>query len=198
MGHGYGRYSVNFVTICAKNRNEIFSAVVGPAIDRPTATQAATATDNRSPLLQQHGGLTYRPPSNAGLPQVVLFDVGRKIEGAIINISQIYPNVYIDVHVIMPDHLHMILVIDDCRQIADNGQALAVPTVSAVVSSLKQTVSMQYAFPVWGSSFHNRIVRSENDYQEIAEYIEKNPVAWYNKRIYRGACVSRETLGVGG
>ena len=108
-----------------------------------------------------------------------LSDIGRMVEVAINRISQTYPDVCVDQYVIMPDHVHLILTITRCSR----RQGLAdvqspVPTVQTVVGQMKRFVSMQCGFSVWQKSFHDHVIRNEEDYLQIAEYIETNPRRW--------------------
>lgn len=169
--YDYSRNGVYFVTICAKNHEEWFG-FVGAAICR----QSTGHTDNMSPDSPQ--SLT----SDNGLLQTGLFDIGRKIEVAINNIPQVYPEVSVNRYVIMPNHVHLILVIDSNNQV--DGRQIAAPTVNSIIGNMKRVVSMQYEFPVWQKSFHDHIIRNKKDYRRIVEYIENNPATWREDCFY--------------
>ena len=38
--------------------------------------------------------------------------------------------------------------------------------------------------PLWQRSFHEHVIRNENDYREIWEYIDQNPVRWDEDRYH--------------
>ncbi|HAJ65218.1 MAG TPA: hypothetical protein DCM61_01375, partial [Clostridiales bacterium] len=38
--------------------------------------------------------------------------------------------------------------------------------------------------PLWQRSFHEHVIRNENDYREIWEYINANPAKWVEDRYY--------------
>jgi putative transposase len=160
-GYDYARNGAYFVTICAKNHDAFFG-FVGTATCRPTIC----------------------PPGDKERPQMILYDIGRNIDIAINNIPQIYPCVYVNKYVIMPNHVHLILIIDSDQQPPNNGREVVAPTINSVIGGMKRFVSMQYRFPVWQKSFHDHIIRNKKDYRRIAEYIENNPATWREDCFY--------------
>ena len=100
-----------------------------------------------------------------------------------------YPCVSCPIYVVMPNHFHAILTIDR----ADMESA---PTISIVVQGFKRLSTIEYIKAVkdgllppfdkqiWQRTFHDHIIRNENDYLEIAEYIQNNPLRWQLDRFY--------------
>ena len=189
-GYDYSQNGAYFVTICAKDRLELFSAItVGAATCRPCS----------SSICRPNTEITAN-----GRPYVELSDIGYAIDIAINNIPKTYPLVLVDAYVIMPNHVHLILILDNGRheqttreeraelivqfhhQVAvDNGRQVAAPTtVQTIIGHMKRFVSMKYGFSVWQKSFHDHIIRNENDYIRIAEYIENNPANWMEDCFY--------------
>ena len=107
-----------------------------------------------------------------GRPQ--LSHIGIKIENAIENIPNIYKNVSINNYIIMPNHIHMIIVL----QGNDEGRAMHAPTISQIINQFKGFVTKQIGYPIWQKLFHDHIIRNEHEYQKIYEYIETNPLKW--------------------
>ena len=116
-------------------------------------------------------------------PSMQLTDIGKTLNSSIQNIYEIYDMVDVDKYVIMPNHIHMIIVIKN-----DNGgRKIAAPTVSLIVGNMKKFVSVNAGFSVWQKSFHDRIIRNQKEYDFIATYIETNQENWekdcfYNKK----------------
>ncbi|MCL2008997.1 MAG: hypothetical protein FWG71_00435 [Synergistaceae bacterium] len=155
--YDYSQNGAYFVTICALGRMEIFSAItVGAASCRPFPQ------DHPSPL--------YCPR---------LTHTGEIIENEILTLSRTYEDVSVDCSVIMPNHVHMII------GIYGNGRQNAAPTVSRVMNQWKRAVSIKVGYSVWQKSFHDHIIRDEDDYRRIAEYIENNPQTWTEDCFYR-------------
>ena len=61
--------------------------------------------------------------------------------------------------------------------------------VGAVVRGFKSAVfrrmhEIGWVGKIWHRSFHDHIIRDENDYRRIAEYIENNPQKWFDDCFY--------------
>ena len=83
-----------------------------------------------------------------------------------------YKNIAIDKYCIMPDHVHLILRIEP----DSDGRIISAPTVSTVIGSMKRWVSKQVGRSVWQKSFYDHIIRNQQDYDAVWEYIENNPL----------------------
>ena len=69
-----------------------------------------------------------------GRPQDVdLSQYGKLVDEAINNIPSIYPALKLDHYVIMPDHIHLLLII----RADEYGRPMVAPTISRVVQQLK-------------------------------------------------------------
>jgi REP element-mobilizing transposase RayT len=108
---------------------------------------------------------------------VSLLKMGEIIEIAIKNIPKIYENVNIDCFVIMPNHIHMILIIDP------NPRAKTVG-ISTIINQFKGYVTKQIGYSPWHRHFHDHIVRDHEEYVKIADYIKNNPVKWIEDRFF--------------
>ncbi|HUG28546.1 MAG TPA: transposase [Gemmatimonadales bacterium] len=86
-----------------------------------------------------------------------------------------YGGVYLDEFVLMPDHVHGILIF---------GEA-ATTTLLKVVCRLKGLTTIQArrtgfwgTSPLWQKSFHDRVIRNDRELQLIREYVRNNPNRW--------------------
>ena len=105
---------------------------------------------------------------------------GRIAERNLLNIPAHFPHVRIDKYVIMPNHVHAIVIIDG----SETERAGPFPTLSTIVGSYKSSVSRHVGFPVWQKSFYDHVIRNEMDYQMVRQYIEHNPEKWNLDRFY--------------
>lgn len=83
--------------------------------------------------------------------------------------------VQIPSYVIMPNHIHMILIIDRAEQ-------SPAPTVSDIICAYKSLTTKAankynntHGQKLWQRSYYEHIIRNENDYLEILKYITQNP-----------------------
>jgi REP element-mobilizing transposase RayT len=101
-----------------------------------------------------------------------LSKTGQLVEEEILRLSNIYDGVTVDLYTVMPNHVHMIILI------CNNGRQDAAPTLARIIGQWKRAVSIKATFSPWQKSFHDHIIRSETDFIKIAEYIENNHANW--------------------
>ena len=91
-------------------------------------------------------------------------------------------------YVIMPNHVHLMIHIS-----ADNplkgpmwASAPTEASVPSVVRSWKTLISKELGHSIWQRSYYDHVIRDEQEYNEIAQYIENNPARWCEDRYYSG------------
>jgi REP element-mobilizing transposase RayT len=158
-GYDYSQNGAYFITACVKDRREILWEPVGARIARPQDEFAA-------PVLSQNGQI---------------------VQQAICSIPKIYDCVSLDRYVVMPNHIHILLLINHDEHIVEgDGRAMRAPTISTVVNQMKGYATKQIGFSIWQKLFHDHIIRNEKEYLQIAEYIENNPQKWEDDCFYVG------------
>jgi REP element-mobilizing transposase RayT len=124
------------------------------------------------------GAVDNRPP------HIELSEIGQAIEKEIHTMQQIRTNVTVDQYIIMPNHIHIIIVINNGMN--DDKRLTTTPTVSEIIRLWKRAVSKQIGFSPWQRTFHDHIIRNRENYTRIAEYIENNPANWQKDCFYGG------------
>jgi len=113
-----------------------------------------------------------------------------------------FPNIELGAFVIMPNHMHAIIMIMDGRGTAGNRNDHAgessrrAPTreqfqkpvkgsVPTIVRSYKSAVSYRInlmrgtkEMPVWQRNYYEHVIRDEKDLHNKTDYIETNPILW--------------------
>ena len=98
-------------------------------------------------------------------------------------LEQRYPSVKVDQYVIMPNHIHMIL------ELEETAGASPRPTVMDVVCAFK-SLTTRYCKKekpidkLFQTSFYEHVIRGQKDYEEIAAYIANNPKQWELDKLY--------------
>ncbi|MFQ5863450.1 MAG: transposase [Candidatus Brocadiales bacterium] len=92
-----------------------------------------------------------------------LTDLRYTIELAIKRIACI-EGVKVDYFYVMPNHLHLIVILNDCP----------IP-LGKVVRRLKARVSKEAGFKVWQPNYYEHVIRNEKALIKIREYIKNNP-----------------------
>ena len=98
---------------------------------------------------------------------------GKIAEECLQRISAIFPGVYVDKYVVMPNHIHGIIVIDTEKA----------SSLTHIVGQYKMTVTKKIHQEdpnqnVWQRSFYDHIIRNQADYERIWLYIHGNPQKW--------------------
>ncbi len=123
-------------------------------------------------------------------PETELTAYGKIVEKTIQTIPERY-RVTIDTYVIMPNHVHLILIIADEEVRAIRESPLRERSViSKIIGYLKMNASKeihrQYGnVTVWQRGFHDHVIRDREDYEEHMRYIAENPARWYCDELYR-------------
>jgi len=126
--------------------------------------------------------------------EMILNDLGKIADECWRSIPEHFPNVELGAYVIMPNHVHGIIVITDNGR----GAALLRPydgeenphkinvkpgSLGAIVRSYKSAVSYRInkeynATGIWQRNYYEHIIRDEKDMQNKSDYIEANPSLW--------------------
>ena len=92
-----------------------------------------------------------------------------------------YANITIDKYVIMPDHIHLIVRIRE-RHAGRSLQAIMAffktMTTNAYIRGVKEGKLPAFDKKLWQKSYYDHVIRNQNDYNEVWEYIENNPRKW--------------------
>lgn len=126
-------------------------------------------------------------------------DPGKIAEAHIQQIPVKFPGISVDTYVIMPDHIHMLLRVNDVGEAFRlpqdnkagtnegdfNGTGNPSPTIGNVIGWYKYQVTKQInllaaasGVKVFQRSYYDHVIRNQADYNEIWEYIENNPQKW--------------------
>ncbi|MEA5510613.1 transposase [Crocosphaera sp. UHCC 0190] len=122
-----------------------------------------------------------------------------------VEIPQHHQNIFIDTFIIMPNHIHGIIIIENpksrCRDVAGNvstqtmiNDEYNLPKVmsqispkagslSTIIRSYKSAVTRwcgqnKYNNFAWQPRFYDHIIRNDGSLERIREYIINNPIKW--------------------
>ena len=98
-------------------------------------------------------------------PETILSNYGEIVKEQLLNLEKRYCGVKVDKFVIMPNHIHIILVLEK------TGGASPSPTVSDIICGLKSLTTRASGLkPFWQRSFHDHVIRGKQDYLKIYNY----------------------------
>ena len=113
--------------------------------------------------------------------------IGKIIDNQWENIKNQYDNIELDQYIIMPNHLHGILIINKREELREDARPS--PTISDIICSFKSKCTVEYvkyikqnnlniSGQIWQRSFYDHVIRNERSLNAIREYISNNPVNW--------------------
>lgn len=176
-GYDYGQSGAYFVTICAYNRECLLGEI-------------ANCRGEKSFALN-------KTPSNEKL--FVHTKIGKIVEKCWLEIPAHYPDVILYKYVVMPNHMHGILFIDNAR--AKDFSPLPSPppisqrpagtskTIGAIIRGFKIGVTKwartnTNIYTVWQRNYYEHIIRSENSFEKICEYVVNNQHNWNLDQLF--------------
>ena len=221
-GFDYNNSGVYFITICTENREHILSQIVGGNEQSyEFGNVGGDVLDAPSSYNEQSFGRIPDAPKNIDNynlfyenAYVKLLPFGIIADKYIKQMNNFYDNIEIDQYVIMPNHIHILLIVYDdktlcngasraypegCRSPLDclpteNGASRTSPptvsvhrqhsVVSRFVSTFKRFCNKEYGYNIWQRHFNDHIIRNDEDYKMHLQYIYDNPVKWRCDELY--------------
>ncbi len=184
-GYDYSQAGAYFITICTHNRQPFFGNIVRPGFAPAQLSELA-------------------PPA-----QMLLNEYGRIAHEQWLQIPTRFDNIELDAFVVMPNHIHGILIIHTPVGAGftpapighegqpDSGQPQGLPlrkTVGDIVGAYKSIVANECLKifksnnktmgKFWQRNYWEHIIRDEKSFLEIAKYIDNNPAKWQEDRLF--------------
>ena len=177
-GYDYSQAGLYFVTICVQNWNCLFGEIVAGA-----------------PLVDDQNTNT----------QMILNDAGQMIESEWLKLAQRFKNIQLHAYVVMPNHFHAILEIVGAnvgqtlvgqphlgqphlgqpqgvaptdKTLGDMVGAFESITTVEYILGVRQNGWEQFDGQLWQRNYWEHIIRKDEAYQTISEYIVNNPAKW--------------------
>ena len=132
---------------------------------------------------------------------VTLNNAGQIVQDVWDDLPNHYPNIELDAFIVMPDHVHGIIVIQETESVTNRNvgeihesplralhrRRMLLPkmigrfkTVSAKHVNLLHDRSGQ---PLWQRGFYDRIIRDDEELNAVRSYVQANPQRWAEKVI---------------
>ena len=174
--YDYSQPGGYFITICTANRKCILSNIS----IAPTVPDNDTVGRGLAPAVPD-GNTVGRGLAPA---EINLSKWGEIVEKELLDLENAFPFLRLDRYVIMPNHIHAILIIT-----AEAAGASPRPTIMDMICHFKSITTRKckllgYEGILFQASFYDHIIRNGQDYDEISKYIEENPLNWYYDELY--------------
>jgi REP element-mobilizing transposase RayT len=107
-------------------------------------------------------------------------DLGKIVESCWEEIPNHFESVELDYYMIMPNHVHGIIIINPIVETPDRA-SLRQPTLGIIINQFKGSVKRWankngYQYFSWQTRFYDRIIRNENELYNVRKYIYNNPL----------------------
>jgi putative transposase len=104
-------------------------------------------------------------------------------------IAQIYQNACLDVWVVMPNHVHAIIVLGEKRVETPHWGISTRAALGVVINQYKSACMKKirtegFTNFAWQARFYDHIIRNEKSLDKIREYINNNPGLWTEDEYY--------------
>ncbi len=154
VNYDYGSAGAYFITICTQNRRCVLSRIVGRGLAPAEAR-----------------GMEYT-------------SFGKIAEQQLLLLEERYEYLSVDKYVIMPNHIHVVLILE-----IEAAGASPRPTLTDIVCAYKSLTTREcknngFDGKLFQTSFYEHIIRGREDYEEIVKYIYENPICWYYDELY--------------
>ena len=98
------------------------------------------------------------------------------------NLSRVYPHIELDDFIIMPNHIHGIIIIKEPKKN---------PSLSEIVRCFKifsarriNQLRSVSEIPVWQRGYYENIIHNETTFSQIQQYIINNPYNWETDEMH--------------
>jgi len=92
-------------------------------------------------------------------------------------IPQHFPNVELDEFILMPDHIHGIIIISE-RAEPCISLATIIQNFKSISTRKINKINQNLGVSIWQRNYYERIVRSDQELHRLREYILNNPENW--------------------
>ena len=153
-GYDYSAPGAYFITICTSGKQCLFGSIV--------------------------------PGELVGDAYMQYSQVGEIAKECLLKIESHYDNVSLDNWVIMPNHVHLLIRITE----RINPFPTITYDVPNIIGKYKSAVTrsvgnaFMHSEKLWQSSFYDHVIRNDEDYQSIWQYISGNPSKWLDDCFY--------------
>ena len=115
--------------------------------------------------------------------EIRLNRLGETVKMVLLDLTQHYRHVEIDEFVIMPNHIHIIIILNEagCKP-APTPNRHGVPEIvrgfktfsARHINQTRNTLGI----PVWQRNYYEHIIRNDGDLNQTRKYITQNPLQW--------------------
>lgn len=127
--------------------------------------------------------------------KIKLSEGGKIVNDNWIRLPKRFPNIEICDYIIMPNHIHGVIMINGSA-ICNRATIKVAPTLGNIIGAFKSITTNEYINNIinqnwpqfnkrlWQRNYYEHIIRNETDLYCIRKYIENNPLQWKQDTYY--------------
>ncbi|KAA0138469.1 transposase [Gimesia chilikensis] len=116
---------------------------------------------------------------------------GKMVQRLWMKLNEKYPQIILHEMVVMPNHIHGIIQIDHQVETEASSPSVAIcmqwfktMTTNEYLQGVRQQDWQAFLKRLWQRSYYEHIIRDEEAYHEITEYIKTNPGNWGKDKYF--------------
>lgn len=131
----------------------------------------------------------------------ILNELGLAVKGLIETLPKYNPEVYVDCFVVMPNHVHLVLKIDDRPTNEEHHLGKIMRKLKSLAAREYRILGSRGVVPcqgskLWQDNYWEKIVTNHEQLEAIRRYIENNPKSWSIDRFGPVTTFSRGNLAL--
>ena len=115
------------------------------------------------------------------VPSVNLNNTGKIVKEYLEKMNDNIENAFLEKYVIMPNHVHLLVMLDNGTQRTASPTKAVIPRI---IHGMKAVTTKYLKYSIWQRSYHDHIIRNEQEYRKICQYIDENPAKWVEDKYY--------------
>ena len=85
-------------------------------------------------------------------------------------------------YVIMPNHIHLLLLNRGCHYLPDMMRWFKSVTTNRYIKGVKEAGWSPFRNTLWLRSYYDRVIRDQDEFNNVMNYIDENPQRWESRR----------------
>ncbi len=112
-------------------------------------------------------------------PKTFLTDIGKIAKKFVDSIEDAYSNVKVENYVIMPNHVHLLVTIQESNDLKRRKT-----DIFQMMKAYKRLTAREIGYQIWQESFYDEIIKDDLHFQNVWEYIEFNECKWEDDKYF--------------
>ena len=120
---------------------------------------------------------------NPDSKSILYNDAGKMVLQWLSKIEEKYHGVYLDCSIVMPNHIHLILFLEEAtNSLSDIMKWFKSQTTNEYIRGVKEGKYPPFQNRIWQRDYYEHVIRSDSECNQVRQYITYNTEKWYSVR----------------